>query len=192
MHISPRTISQAISVLATVLVVTTGCANSEPDDLISPADLQPADQVIGGRIDQYQLGDTAEFGNGLTISLDAPTVSGDDMGPWIEIVSRIENRNPTIDAQYPNVAIVCSGSTEEGGYQIGSTVLFGDPVPAGSFLDSRLHLLLPGDGRYGEPIPTCTTPAVVRVSLLTYEDGDTPVVDFVLPDAVVDEVNGRR
>lgn len=138
------------------------------------------------------LGDTAEFGNGLSITFDAPFVGGDDLGPWIEIATRFDNRNTDIDAQYPNVGIVCVGSTDEGGYQAGSTRLFGDPVPAGSFLEGKLHLLLPGDGRYGEPVPPCTTPAVIRVSLLTYSDDDTAVVDFALPNAVIDEINNRR
>lgn len=115
------------------------------------------------------------------------TVGGDDAGPWLAAEVRAEN--PNGDAQaFPTFAIVCAGGTEAGGYQAGSTVMFGDPLPPRSFKEGIVHLLLPGDARTGTGVPECAAPAYVRAFASENAGGG----QWPVPGDVLAALNAKR
>ena len=128
-------------------------------------ELRPADEVEAEAIlasaQTAELGEPFELAAGLTIAVTAMEVRGDDAGPWLAVTARVENRT-TDELSVPAMAILCDGSAEEGGWQADSTLALYDSLPSGSFLEGVVHLLLPYDGRYGEPRVECADPAVVR------------------------------
>ena len=82
------------------------------------------------------------------------------------------------------MAILCDGSAGEGGWQAGSTLALYDSLPSGSFLEGVVHLLLPYDGRYGEPRVECADPAVVKISTWVASAGDRDAVVEIPADLV--------
>lgn len=88
-------------------------------------------------------------------------VGGDDGGPWLATTVRVENATEA-SAGFPSFELACAGSVEQAGLQAGSVSSGGKPVPGGSFVAGDLLLLIPGDGRFGEPVPECAGPAFVR------------------------------
>jgi hypothetical protein len=100
---------------------------------------------------------------GLKVMLSTITQGGDNSGPWLTVHVRVENTGSQGRAN-PNIGIVCAGSEQTGGWQAASTFNVGQSLPAGSFDEGDVNLLLPGDSRSGQAVPSCKTPAVVRVS----------------------------
>ena len=118
------------------------------------------------------------------------TVGGDDLGPWLVTLVRVENRG-SADQSMPNIGIVCTGSTEMGGYQAGSTISLTTSLPAGSYREGTLNLLLPHDRRTGTPVPSCATPAYVQALPLVTDSATRPV-RVQIPDAAVTSLNAKR
>lgn len=150
-------------------------------------ELRPADEVEAEEIlanaQTAELGEPFELAAGLTIAVTAMEVRGDDAGPWLAVTARVENRTAD-ELSVPGMAILCDGSAEEGGWQAGSTLALYDSLPSGSFLEGVVHLLLPYDGRYGEPRVACADPAVVKISAWVASAGDRDAVVEVPADLV--------
>ena len=157
-----------------------GSDDEEAGELLDDGvELRPADEVeaeaILANAQTGELGEPFELAAGLTIAVTAMEVGGDDAGPWLAVTARVENRT-TDELSVPAMAILCDGSAEEGGWQAGSTLALYDSLPSGSFLEGVVHLLLPYDGRYGEPRAECAEPAVVKISTWVASTGDRDAV----------------
>jgi hypothetical protein len=75
---------------------------------------------------------------------------------------------------------------------VGSTLSDSEPLPARSYKEGTLNLLLPGDSRTGTPVPKCATPATLRAQATNYAGGTAPSVKIPVPDAVIAQLNARR
>lgn len=119
-------------------------------------------------------------------------VEGDDGGPWLAVDLRIESPSDS-DIQFLDVGIVCAGNDETGGWQANSTLDLNAEVPAETFDEGTVNLLLPGDGRFGEEIPECATPAAIRISPVPDPMTGTEVPAVVaLPDELIADINAAR
>jgi hypothetical protein len=147
------------------------------DGVLRDASEVRAEEAVDGAT--YRLGEVATI-DGISIRIDTLEVGGDDAGPWIVAVTTVENRSG-VDANVPYLEIHCSGQEEGGGWQADSTLTLGAALPSQTVDTGVVHLLVPGDGRFGEPRPVCAPPAVVRVVDLS--------VNFAIPDSMVTEVN---
>lgn len=151
-------------------------------------ELRPADEVVAERAVEASLpgaiGEPIQLTTGLTVTVQSLAVGGDDGGPWI--AADIRTENTAEETTNPNVEIFCAGSSENGSWQADSTFNLFDSLPTGTFNEGTIHLLLPGDGRFGEEIPVCNTPAIVRVS--DFSSGTS--ADFPIPDALINELLG--
>jgi hypothetical protein len=176
----------ALAVVLSGLLVA-GCgseekSSDEPNSALKNADDVEASQEAAAA-QEVDLGKFGDLSDDTRVSVTAMKVGGDDLGPWLEVSIRFENA-AKVDAAVPVTGIVCKGSAEPGENQAGSTLDSGDPVPAGSFKEGVLNLLVPGEGRTGEPVPVCDGPAFVQV---TGEDPETSA-DKVVRVPVADEV----
>jgi hypothetical protein len=137
------------------------------------------------------FGQPGKLPDDVYVIFNAPlTVGGDDLGPWQVTPVRVENRG-SADQSMPNIGIFCMGSTEVGGYQAASTVSLTDKLPAKSYREGILNLLLPHDSRTGTSVPSCGTPAYVQaIPLVT--DSSTKPVRVQIPDATVASLNAKR
>ena len=165
-----------------------GSDDEEAGELLDDGvELRPADEVeaeaILANAQTAELGEPFELAAGLTIAVTAMEVRGDDAGPWLAVTARVENRT-TDELSVPAMAILCDGSAEEGGWQADSTLALYDSLPSGSFLEGVVHLLLPHDGRYGEPRAECAEPAVVKISTWVASTGDRDAVVEIPADLV--------
>jgi hypothetical protein len=171
----------------------------EAVDSTTSETLRSADEVIAD--DQAEaavdatLGELVEFANGQTMTVADMRLGGDDGGPWLEVDARIENPSED-DQRTPVYAIICAGSPDPGEYQADSTLYQLEELPSGSFREGTIHLLLPGDGRFGEPTPECAGPAVVRATVEVLNDEGlveaNPTVDVPIDDALLAELNAAR
>jgi hypothetical protein len=171
---------------------TTAPTSSVP--ATAPKGLAPAESVEAGRqaanAQIVTFGEPGKLPDNVYVIFSAPTVGGDDLGPWLVTPVRVENRG-SVDQSMPNMGIVCMGSTDMGGYQAGSTVKLTDTLPAGSYREGTLNLLLPHDSRTGTPVPSCATPAYVQaIPLVT--DSTTKPVRVQVPDATIASLNAKR
>ncbi len=167
---------------AVIVVVLNSCGGSDTADTSPNTALPPAESV---RTEERQtgaigVGELADTGYGARVGVMGFAVGGDDAGPWLETDIRVEAVEE--GAAVPTMGIVCGGNTELGGWQAGSTIEQAAAVPTGSFDEGTVNLLLPGDGRYGEPIPACEGPAFVQIDAL---DGPLSVE---IPGDVLDEL----
>jgi hypothetical protein len=184
----PRLLS---ALLIAALVV--GACGSDGDSGVDEADggLRDAEDA---RSEELVEGTTGAFGevielDGTTVLVSGAVVSGDDGGPWLAAEVRIENPSET-NIQFVDVGIVCAGNDETGGWQAGSTLDLNAGIPAGTFDEGTVNLLLPGDGRFGEPIPDCATPAALRITPVPDPMTGTEVPAVVqLPDELVARLN---
>ncbi len=152
---------------------------------LRPAEDVRADEAMSG--ERHAMGDTVEFG-GASITLSAPVVGGDDFGPWLEVTFRAENAGDEPVAPF-EVSMLCTGNTEEGGTQMGGTYPWNAELPAQSFDEGTVHILLPGDGRFGEPRQECISPAVVKVDQVGAFIGEQPRELWAIDDALIAEMN---
>ena len=162
-------------------------------------DLRSAGEVLAERAaaaaKDVTLGQTVSLAPKVTVVVTRMTLGGDDLGPWLSVSVRAENRSGD-SVTNPVLAIYCKGESEGGGWQADSTYSLGDELPSGSFAQGDVNLLLPKDGRTGEAVPACVLPATVRVtdgSTVTIEGNQTsPSYDYPIARSLVTELNARR
>lgn len=186
-----------------LVVVLAACGGGDHNGAASsnaPSEetLRPADEVLSEREASKSLdlsvGEPVDFGDDIRVTVTGMTVGGDDLGPWLAVDVRAENRGDE-DASNPLLAIVCDGSDMEGGWQADSTYDLNGTLPAGSYSEGTVHLLVPGDGRFGEARPTCDAPAVVRVRpnsftvTLTDDKPEEQSADLPIEDALLVSLN---
>ena len=165
-------------------------------DPTASSSLQPASEARSAARDakfaNAALGESAEF-FGIKVTVSTMAVGGDKAGPWLTIGVRAENAGATVSSN-PQFAIVCAGTDKEGGWQADSTFRFGNALPAGSFDEGTVNLLLPEDGRYGKAVPECVTPAVVRGSAtgVRAQLGGPEGADWPISDDLVALLNTAR
>lgn len=160
-------------------------APNEPAATLADAEDVRADELAG---EPVQMGAETTDGH-VTAVASNPRVGGDESGPWLEVDLRIEN--PTDEAvQFFNTGMLCSGNDEVSGTVRGGTLEGAAGIPAQSVDEGSEFVLLPGDGRYGDPISPCTTPAVLRIEVIG-EDGFVPdiALTWTIPDEIVAELN---
>jgi hypothetical protein len=126
----------------------------------------------------------------VRLTAKAMKVGGDDGGRWLVVALRLENSGDEALGG-PNIAIVCTDGAEEGGWQADSTLDMGAEIPAGSFSEGTLNLLLPGDSRTGEAVPECLAPAYVQATPTVYMGDVPPSIQYQIPAEVLTELNGR-
>jgi len=169
-----------------VLAVASGCGDDDFND--DASSLRPADEILGERAEDNSenvaVGARIEA-DGVAIVVSDMQVGGDDFGPWLEVTVRAENHGE--DTYNPNLAIVCDGAAEEGGWQADSTYDLNGELPKDSFNEGVVYLLLPEDPRTQEPVPECEGPAFVRVA--TSDGGGS---DVTIDQALIDEMNAKR
>lgn len=159
-----------------------GCGGSE--GTAEPnLDLQPAGSVLVMEASPQAspLGQMLDIDSSSRFTVTEIRVGGDDYGPWLEVDVRGEAAKDAGFLPYA-IAIRCTSSAETGGWQADSTVSPGQEIPKGAYLEGTFNLLLPGDGRYGEPVPECTPPAFIEV-------GSSPSGWFAIPAQLVDQLN---
>jgi hypothetical protein len=171
--------------LVVLLAVPVGaCGGGGGPDELRPAEEARAERAVEG--EQGAFGEPVDVGD-VSITLSDPVVGGDQGGPWLQVVVRVENRSDKA-VGFVDAHIYCAGNDEGGGWLAGSTFDLLAGIPPETFDDGDLLLLLPGDGRYGEPRPDCSTPAHIVV---------TPTFDFIsdgsavwkIPDSLVKSMN---
>lgn len=168
-----------IGLLAAALAA---CSSNSTPEPLQPADSIRAAEAASGSIGE--LGAPAKLEN-VSVTVTNPTVGGDESGPWLTITVHLENTTEE-DQGLMSFAIYCSGNPESGGWQVGSTLEPTAGLPARSFDDGTLNLLLPGDSRTGKPRPTCATPAHLVAEGLS---GDAIV--WELADALIGAMNAE-
>mgnify|MGYP006924535603 CR=1 FL=1 len=187
--------SRPVPLLLVVALALASCGSdgdSDPDssegELRNAEDVRSEELVYG--VDGA-IGDAIEL-DGSTVLVEGVIVDGDDGGPWLAVDLRIENRSGS-DIQFLDVGIVCAGNDESGGWQADSTIDLNAGIPADTFDEGTVNLLLPGDGRYGEEISECATPAVVRILPVPEPMSGTEVPAVVaLPDELIADLNIAR
>ena len=151
----------AVAVVGALILVACGGGAKSSAPSVGPAsDLQSGSNAatfVNG-----SPGVPVEF-LGLKVTVSMMTQGGDDSGPWLTVHVRAENAGGQPGAN-PNIGIVCADNEQTGGWQAASTFTVGQGLPAGSFDEGDVNLLLPGDSRTGQMVPECKTPAVVRAS----------------------------
>jgi len=164
--------------VATLFAIA-ACNGGSGDDELRPAEEARADAAADAST-AAEVGESFDFGV-LTVTIQSFKANGDDTGPWLEAAVRVENASGE-ESMVPEFGLVCAGSDEVGGWQADSTLSMGESLPPKSFEEGMFSLLIPGDGRYGDPVPECATPAVVQVT--SYVGGVDPV-RVPVPDDVI-------
>jgi hypothetical protein len=138
-----------------------------------------------------ELGERIDLGNKTSVVLTAPTVI-DNFGVLLQVHVRAENSAK--DEHYtPDIDLVCAGSTEDGGWQANSTFNPQRPLPAGSYAEGDINLIIPGDQRAGGAVPECATPAYLQVVPWTVmQTGDPDIFRIPLDDTLIAELNAQR
>ena len=172
---------------STELSVGDETANTVGGELRSANDALAEEAVQG---EQGSFGSAVEL-NGVSITVNPPNVSGDDDGPWLEVPVRVENRL-TEAISWMVLEMYCSGNPESGSWQWESTLDLSSSIPSGTFAEGTVNLLLPGDGRYGEPIPECIAPAHIVASPVPDSWDDLGQAVWRLDDTTVTALNNAR
>lgn len=144
--------------------------------------LQPVESVAADQAAEValELGDFADS-YGVRVAVQSLTVETDAGGPILRTAIRVEAAEA--DGAVPSIWIACANTTEQGGWQAESTISLGDAVLMGSFAEGVLNLLIPGDGRYGEPVPACNAPAFVQM------DAEGDPISWAIDDATLAALN---
>lgn len=156
--------------------------------------LQPAGSVRASETARntvlIEVGKAGSFGD-VDVTVTAFAVGGDDFGPWLTVTMHVENRAKE-PLGIPRLEIHCTGSEEGGGYQMGSTLDVFKELPARTFEDGTLNLLMPDDPRTRTPVPACKTPAFARATgnLTSQNVGKVP--QWRIPDDLVAQMNVKR
>ena len=165
-------------------ILFAGCSGTQSDSQPNLG-LRPAGSVVieDALRQATPLGDMVNFDSTSRFTVQSFVVGGDELGPWLETKIRGEAAD-AIGALPVDIAIRCASSSETGGWQVSSTVSLGQEIPKGTFLDGTIALLLPDDGRYGDQIETCESPALIEV-------GTDGKFWFAIPEDVIAELNSR-
>jgi hypothetical protein len=186
-------------ILAIAATVGAACSSSSSDEssTSSRSSLRPAGEVSAEEeateAKDVAVGETVTLDKGVTVKVTNMSVGGDDLGPWLTVGVHAENKSGESTTN-PEVAIHCKGEPEAGGWQADSTYSLGDELPAGSFAEGSINLLLPEDSRTGEPTPACDEPATVRVTELGVTVGNErpKSFDYPIESALVEQLNAKR
>jgi hypothetical protein len=186
-----RSSGRSIAIVVGVMAISSCSSTSESDASSAPA---PVDSVRPSAANgtPATFGDSATLGD-LKVTATNPVVETDETGPWLTLTMRAENETlGTI--QSPQLELRCSGSAAGGSWMEISTFKPGEPVPANSFSEGTVSLLMPGDDRLGQPRPSCATPATVVASLLVFDNaGASPPAQkrlgWAVPDELIDQLN---
>jgi hypothetical protein len=163
--------------------------SNKPNSALKNADdVQQSEAAAAAKV--VQVGAFGDLPGDGRVSVTAMKVGGDDLGPWLETSMRVENASKE-KASVPDTGIVCSGSSEQGGYQIDSTMLLSDEVPAGSYKEGVLNLTVPGDSRTGEPATPCGAPAFVQITGQDTQSFKSTVVRVPIADDVLAQLNAQ-
>lgn len=156
----------ALGTLALALALS-ACTGA--DDADGGAEETASSDPVAENAAEVGVGDPVELPDGLSVTVTAMEVGGDTGGPWVSAEVVVEN--PTdVEGAVPTFGLVCAEGPAIGDYAAGSTVVIGDPLPAGETVTGTLNLLLPGDTRSGTAVPTCTAPAYVQAASVTTAD----------------------
>ncbi len=146
---------------------------SDPGGTEASAVLRPAEDVRSeeqqARYVTHTINESVEVVNGVFVMVTSMTVTTDDESGFLNVSARVENR-ATVEGNVPEFSIACSGNDETGGWMADSTLELYADLPGESFDDGVVVLTLPGDGRYGEPVPECVGPAYLVVSYNSMDD----------------------
>jgi hypothetical protein len=157
--------------------------------------LRPAAEVRTGEADantvDVLIGGEGRYGD-LSFTVLSTRVGGDRGGAWLEATVRAENR-ASKESSTPMVFIRCAGVEEAGSWQANSTFQGMKALPAKTFAEGTLNLLVPGDKRVGkEPAPECRAPAYLRLAQAGVSFGTQPKLpQWRLPDDQLAELNAK-
>ena len=166
--------SQASTAAATAAATTTGA-------------LRPANEVRAeeqtAKARRATIGEPTQMGK-LTVNVKSMTADRSGSDIWLRVALRFENATSgPLDA--PSLAIYCAGNPEGGSWVVNSTVSMNATIPAGSFDEGDLNLLVPGNNLVStETTPSCQGPAVVRAG------SGSNAVDWVIPDDALVALGG--
>jgi hypothetical protein len=181
-----------IAVAVAMIALAACSSSSDTDESVAPEPVDSVPRANPANGTPATFGVPADVGD-LKVTASDPVIGTDDGGPWLTVTVRAENRS-AVDVQSPQFELRCSGSNAGGSWMETSTFIPGQPVPTGSSSDGTINLLLPGDKRTGQPRASCTAPATVVASLLTFDNAgaSAPVqkrVGWAVPDELVDQLN---
>ena len=163
----------------TVASVTT-VAEREGTEVLRPADEARADNAFD-RMVFHELGEEVEVGD-VTVTITGFAVEPDDQSGLLAVTARVANSSEG-ESSVPELAVMCTGNPEEGGWMADSTLSLYDTLPAKSFDEGTVILNVPGDGRYGERVPECVGPAVIVAKpMMTLTKSD--VAAWTIPDDI--------
>jgi hypothetical protein len=153
-------------------------------------ELRSSDAVLA---DEAVQGVSGQFGSpvaleGVGVTVSSPAVGTDDVGPWLEVDVRVENRR-TESLSLVAVELFCAGNPEGGGWQYESTFDPMETVPSGSYSEGTMRLLLPGDDQMRGTRPTCEKPARIVVSPWPSSWDDLGSAVFEVDPSLIDELN---
>ncbi|HZC72762.1 MAG TPA: hypothetical protein VE442_18840 [Jatrophihabitans sp.] len=177
-----------------MLAVAVAC--SSPGSQSGSESLRNGDQVESSRASaatfEGKIGQPATLGD-VTLTVKGVEAGGDASGPWMVTSLRWENHSGQ-DTSAPSLWLYCADTKPEdhGEYQAGSTLSDSEPLPARSYKEGTLNLLLPGDSRTGTPVPKCASPATLRAEATAYKGDTAPSVTIPVPDEVIAKLNARR
>ena len=174
-----------------VLLLVSGCASGATSSEAPSEGLRSAEEVLAEQAESASItaavGEVFDLEERMTVSISNIVRGGDDLGPWLVVSMRVENRGSE-HATPPDISLICSGSPEEGGrLSIGERFI--DSLPADTFDEAALYLLLPGDPREGissgRRLPECLTPAWVAVNDTGWTFGDPSEAHVRVPDDLI-------
>lgn len=160
------------------------CGSDDGDEPLRNAGDVREEERAESAIDA-EIGEQFEF-EGMDVEIIAVAPGGDDSGAWLEVEVRVENSTDD-ELAIPEFDLKCAGDPEGGGWQADSTFPMYEPLPAKSYEEGVLNLIVPGQPRTGEPNTPCATPAFIEVAPLSYV-GEPTIARVAIPDDVIAQV----
>lgn len=188
-----RRVASTLAIALTALCAAACGGGSTDSDEPLRAATDIAESSAAAPSKDAKLGQQIDLGDKVRVTVTAPTVTSDDSA-LLTVTLRVEN-NSSSEGFTPRAGIVCDGSAEPGGYQADSTLMMQSRMPARSYLDGTYVLILPGDGRGGQPVPECKGPASIVVwsgSTLVANDDELHRTQIPLSDDLVAQLNADR
>jgi len=187
----------AIAMTMTMTMILVACGGGadqdQPDESLRNADDVEASENAAGTT-TVDVGEFAPLSDGAEevgrVAVTKLKVGGDGLGRWLEASVRVENTTDE-DGNLPDAGIWCKGATESGGWQIDSTIDLNSTIPAKSYKEGVVNLPLSDDGRTGEPVPECKTPAFIRFTPTVWV-GEVELAQVRVPDDLIAKLNDKR